>query len=72
MAGRRTPKEPFQGTTQSDETGTMYELEHEGTKGRIRFNNDGQVYFFVERGPMAITFFKWGNRWTTLHVKPTQ
>jgi hypothetical protein len=48
MAGRRTLKrQPFEGRTWADETGQTFEVEHNGVKGRIRFNDDGRIYLFA-------------------------
>jgi hypothetical protein len=76
MAGRQTPHEPFQGETWSDETGTAYELAHEGVKVRARFNEDGTVRLTIlDAPPLALHRAMLGksveNGWATIELKPT-
>ena len=67
MASKRTP---FQGEAWTDKTGTTFELEHNGQLARVRFRNDGHMYFFTDRGPLGISYVITGDGRTDVHVQP--
>jgi hypothetical protein len=75
MAGKRTAREPFEGETWSDETGTTYELIHDARRVQVRFLNDGGVRFSTKGAPLMMEYVVLGNRppaeWATIELKAT-